>query len=346
MVRDVTIGSHTPSGRVGTVTITTERGNFVVRGNDIRFVLRAARWRDSQQHLFFRRIDAGDRRRARASHAARQSATGMASACASGARSAARAPARTFARFSARTIRARRVGPGARSARRARRSLLRVCALRAATSRAGADSSSGSTRQAAARLARASARHASFRRRSMPTTIYAIAADYGEIAPQLARRLRRELLGVALSRRGRPDVRRLAEHGTSTEHGGARSSRRGSRSTTSRSAPKARYIAASRAAISSRSWASASRRTSINAEGKLINGTFVERSLDNIALGIFVNGGRLACKLAQAFRRRGSARGDLLSGFRSTQVRAGATYYFGHIRGMQPRAVRRPSRPP
>jgi stage II sporulation protein D len=40
LVRDVTIGSHSPSGRVGTVTITTERGNFVVRGNDIRFVLR------------------------------------------------------------------------------------------------------------------------------------------------------------------------------------------------------------------------------------------------------------------------------------------------------------------
>jgi stage II sporulation protein D len=39
-VRDVTIGSHTPSGRVGTVTITTDRGNFVVRGNDVRFVLR------------------------------------------------------------------------------------------------------------------------------------------------------------------------------------------------------------------------------------------------------------------------------------------------------------------
>lgn len=40
-VRDVTIGSHTPSGRVGTVTITTDRGNFVVRANDARFVLRA-----------------------------------------------------------------------------------------------------------------------------------------------------------------------------------------------------------------------------------------------------------------------------------------------------------------
>jgi stage II sporulation protein D len=40
VVRDVTIGSHSPSGRVGTVTITTERGNFIVRGNEIRFVLR------------------------------------------------------------------------------------------------------------------------------------------------------------------------------------------------------------------------------------------------------------------------------------------------------------------
>ena len=40
-VREVTVGSRTPSGRVGTTTITTDRGNFVVRGNDIRFVLRS-----------------------------------------------------------------------------------------------------------------------------------------------------------------------------------------------------------------------------------------------------------------------------------------------------------------
>ncbi len=38
--REVTIGSRTPSGRVGTVTVSTQRGNFVLRGNDIRFVLR------------------------------------------------------------------------------------------------------------------------------------------------------------------------------------------------------------------------------------------------------------------------------------------------------------------
>jgi stage II sporulation protein D (peptidoglycan lytic transglycosylase) len=39
-VREVSIASHTPSGRVGTLTVSTERGNFVLRGNDIRFVLR------------------------------------------------------------------------------------------------------------------------------------------------------------------------------------------------------------------------------------------------------------------------------------------------------------------
>jgi stage II sporulation protein D len=39
-VREVTVASRTPSGRVGTITITTDRGNFTVRGNDTRFVLR------------------------------------------------------------------------------------------------------------------------------------------------------------------------------------------------------------------------------------------------------------------------------------------------------------------
>lgn len=38
--RDVFIGGHTTSGRVATTTITTDRGSFVVRGNDVRYVLR------------------------------------------------------------------------------------------------------------------------------------------------------------------------------------------------------------------------------------------------------------------------------------------------------------------
>lgn len=39
-VRGVTVESRTPSGRVGRLLIATERGNFALRGNDIRYVLR------------------------------------------------------------------------------------------------------------------------------------------------------------------------------------------------------------------------------------------------------------------------------------------------------------------
>lgn len=38
--RDVQIDTRTPSGRVGTLKIATDRGNYVLRGNDIRYVLR------------------------------------------------------------------------------------------------------------------------------------------------------------------------------------------------------------------------------------------------------------------------------------------------------------------
>jgi stage II sporulation protein D len=38
--RDIMIDSRTPSGRVATLKIATDRGNYVLRGNDIRYVLR------------------------------------------------------------------------------------------------------------------------------------------------------------------------------------------------------------------------------------------------------------------------------------------------------------------
>lgn len=41
IARDVAVSSRTASGRARTVTIVTDRGSFVVRGNDIRYVLRA-----------------------------------------------------------------------------------------------------------------------------------------------------------------------------------------------------------------------------------------------------------------------------------------------------------------
>ena len=68
----------------------------------------------------------------------------------------------------------------------------------------------------------------------------------------------------------------------------------------------------------------------INAEGKLIKGTFVERSLDDIAAGLFVDAGA-TLRVLPRFGIEGSARGDLLSGFRSVQLRASALYYFGHL---------------
>ncbi|HEX8946305.1 MAG TPA: hypothetical protein VF785_24420 [Gemmatimonadaceae bacterium] len=72
----------------------------------------------------------------------------------------------------------------------------------------------------------------------------------------------------------------------------------------------------------------------INAEGKLIKGTFVERSLDDIAAGLFITGG-VSFKLLKHIGVEGTLRGDLLSGFRSSQARVGGTYYFGrmHARG-------------
>lgn len=76
----------------------------------------------------------------------------------------------------------------------------------------------------------------------------------------------------------------------------------------------------------------------INAEGKLIKGTFVERSLDAISSGLYVTGG-VSFKLVSHLGFEGSVRGDLLSGFRSTQIRGGATYYFGHLRPTTPQGA-------
>lgn len=69
----------------------------------------------------------------------------------------------------------------------------------------------------------------------------------------------------------------------------------------------------------------------LNAEGALIEGTFVERSLDNIAAGFFGNAGVLFRPWGRVIFE-GQARADLLSGFRSLQVRVGAQYLFGPLR--------------
>lgn len=70
----------------------------------------------------------------------------------------------------------------------------------------------------------------------------------------------------------------------------------------------------------------------INADGKLIKGTFVERSLDAISAGFFVTTG-IALKVVSHVGVEASARADVLSGFRSIQARAGGAYFFGNLHG-------------
>jgi hypothetical protein len=73
----------------------------------------------------------------------------------------------------------------------------------------------------------------------------------------------------------------------------------------------------------------------MNAEGDLIEGTFMETSLDNIASGVFLTAG-LQLRPVSHFGLEGALRGDLLSGVRSLQARGGANYYFGHLRSTTP----------
>jgi len=69
----------------------------------------------------------------------------------------------------------------------------------------------------------------------------------------------------------------------------------------------------------------------INAEGPLIKGTFVERSLDDIAAGMFAEAG-VRVRLLRRILFEGTVRGDLLSGFRSTQYYLMGSYFFGEPR--------------
>jgi hypothetical protein len=65
----------------------------------------------------------------------------------------------------------------------------------------------------------------------------------------------------------------------------------------------------------------------LNAEGKLINGTFLEQSLDNIAVGVAGTGG-IDIVLFSHLSVGASARYDLLSGIRYSSLRLAGTYLF------------------
>ena len=65
----------------------------------------------------------------------------------------------------------------------------------------------------------------------------------------------------------------------------------------------------------------------LNAEGPLVNGTFIERSLDNIATGIAAVGG-LDIVIFSHLSLGGQARYDLLSGLQYSSLRLVGTYLF------------------
>jgi hypothetical protein len=69
----------------------------------------------------------------------------------------------------------------------------------------------------------------------------------------------------------------------------------------------------------------------INAEGPLIDGTFVERLFDTISTGLFGEAGMLFKPLPR-FGVDGRLRVDLVNGFRAVSARAGGVYYFGPLR--------------
>lgn len=73
----------------------------------------------------------------------------------------------------------------------------------------------------------------------------------------------------------------------------------------------------------------------INAEGPLINDTFVEGLFDSFSTGFFVESGVLIRPVKQ-IGVEGRVRADLVSGFRSVSARIGGVYYFGPLRRMEP----------
>jgi hypothetical protein len=70
----------------------------------------------------------------------------------------------------------------------------------------------------------------------------------------------------------------------------------------------------------------------VNAEGKPVSGTFVESALDNIAAGVAALAGVDIAPLPNLTLEM-QARYDLFSGVRYASVRAGASYVFDAVRG-------------
>jgi opacity protein-like surface antigen len=73
----------------------------------------------------------------------------------------------------------------------------------------------------------------------------------------------------------------------------------------------------------------------VNADGRLIDGTFVERAIDNIAVGLAGVGG-VELRFLNHLAVNALARYDLLSLARFASFRVGGTYYFDRPRRRRP----------
>ena len=263
-------------------------------------------------------------------------------ACASGARSAVRAPARIFERFFVPTIQALRlVLPTSHTRRRIdaryaliRRFILLLCAVGVVPVAAAQEPQEPLFSRLNLDKLQLVSLGASIGRimpsQAVPTGVYALSADYGEFAPSW-----HIVFGVSYWESRFRDavvqqfVDSLSRHLSDTTGNvrilGSRISlydvtfNAEARYTPTYSGELKPYIGLGLAAHV------------VNADGDLINGTFVERSLDAISPGLFVDVG-VALKILKHLGIEGGARGDLLSGFRSLQIRGGAAYYFGHVR--------------
>lgn len=162
-----------------------------------------------------------------------------------------------------------------------------------------------------------------------PATVFAIGADYGEISPAW-----RMIFRVSYwESRFKADV--VSEFADTLQQnlenpGGATVRRSPISVYDATFALGARRLLSPRARMSA-FFSGGMAAHVIDAEGDLIRGTFVERALDDIAAGIFGEAG-VTARVLPRLRLEASARGDLLSGFRSTQWMVIGSYFFGEPR--------------
>jgi hypothetical protein len=258
----------------------------------------------------------------------------MESGCASGERSAAPAPGRITGRFSRRITRARRSGPFADRLRRA----IVIAALAGpfcATSSAAQESIIDKLQLDRLQLVSLGLGAGSITPSQVEKTeVFGLAADYGQLSPAWRLQFRityweskfkqsvidqfADTLQKNLADPGATTVRRSAISIYDAAFG------LGARRILMPGADVTPFFTGGLAAHV------------INAEGDFINGTFVERALDDIAVGVFGDAG-LRARIFRRLLVEGAVRGDMLSGFRSMQWMVTGSYYFGEARQETPR---------